>query len=118
MTLPSTSVRSDQGKASRARAKARSAALIESFGGAEVIAFAAQFTFRRRRAGTLLAWAWLSLCHLLALARETRFPDIDARATGALSATLAAIGFAFVGVALSGPLIFDHSATGAGGRGS
>jgi hypothetical protein len=45
-----------------------SAALIESFGGAQVISFAAQFSFRCRRSGALLAWTRFCPRNFLTLA--------------------------------------------------
>jgi transposase len=44
------------------------AALIESFGGADVISFSAQFVLRGRRAGALLARTWFGPRQFLSLA--------------------------------------------------
>src|SRR5205807_6426963 len=88
------------------------AALIQGFRGADTIAFAAQFAFRRGSAGALLAGTRLGLGQFLAAAGEAGLPDGDAGATGAFRATLAAVGFALVGIAFSGPLILLHSASG------
>ena len=87
-------------------------ALIESFCGADVISFSAQFAFRGGGAGALLAGTRLGLRQFLAPAGEAGFADGDAGATGAFGATLAAVGFALVGVAFAGLLVLLHSATG------
>jgi hypothetical protein len=88
------------------------AALIQGFGGADTIAFSAQFAFRGGRAGALLAGARLGLRQFLAPTGEAGFPDGDAGATSAFRATLAAVGFARVGIAFTRPLVLLHSATG------
>ena len=88
------------------------AALIHGFGGADTIAFSAQFAFWGGRAGALLAGTRLGFCQFLAAAGKAGFPDVDAGATGAFGATLAAVGFAIVGVAFARPLVLLHSATG------
>lgn len=88
------------------------AALIQGFGGADTIAFAAQFALWSGRAGALLAGTRLGLRQFLPLAGEAGFADGDAGATGAFGATLAAVGFARVGVAFARPLVLLHSATG------
>src|SRR3954464_13097996 len=88
------------------------AALIQGFGGADAIAFAAEFTFWGRGAGALFAGTRLGLRQFLATTGETGFADGDAGASGAFGAALAAVGFAFVGVAFARPLVLLHSATG------
>src|SRR5207248_10169272 len=55
---------------------------------------------------------WFGLRQFLAPAGEAGFADGDAGATGPFRATLAAVGFAFVGVAFARPLVLLHSATG------
>jgi hypothetical protein len=62
-------------------------ALIHGFGGAETIAFAAEFAFWGGGAGALLAGTRLGLRQFLAATREACFADGDARATGAFGAT-------------------------------
>ena len=88
-------------RAHRAILGYRLPALIERFGGAQVIAFAAQFAVRRRRSRALLARTRLGFGRFLPLAREAYFPDSNAGATGSFGATLATVGFAFVGVSFS-----------------
>jgi hypothetical protein len=91
------------------------AALIESFCGADVISFSAQFALWCGRSRALLAWTRLGLRHFLAPAREAWFPDGDARATSAFRTTLATVGFAIVGISFSRPLVLYHFATGTRG---
>ncbi len=88
------------------------AGLIDRFFRSKIISFSAQFTLRRRRSRALLAWPWLRPRQFLSPAREARFADGDAGATGAFRTTLAAVGFAIVGIPFSGPLVLNHSATG------
>jgi hypothetical protein len=88
------------------------AALIHGFGGAEAVAFAAEFAFWSEGAGALLAGTRFGFRQFLAPAGEAGFADGDARATGAFGATLAAVGFARVGVAFARPLVLFHSAAG------
>jgi hypothetical protein len=87
-------------------------ALIQGFGGADAISFAAQFALRGGGAGALLAGTRLGFCQFLAPTGEAGFADGDAGATGAFGATLATVGFAFVGVAFARPLVLLHSAPG------
>jgi hypothetical protein len=86
--------------------------LIQGFGGAETIAFAAEFAFWGAGAGALLAGARLGLRQFLAAAGEAGLADGDAGATGAFGATLAAVGLALVGIAFAWPLVLLHSAAG------
>jgi hypothetical protein len=88
------------------------AALIQGFGGAEAVAFAAELAFRGRGAGALLAGTRLGLGQSLAAAGEAGFADGDASATGAFGTSLAAVSLALVGVAFARPLVLLHSATG------
>jgi len=88
------------------------AALIQGFGGAETIAFAAEFAFGGGGAGALFAGTGLGFRQFLAAAGEADFADGDAGATGAFGATLATVGLALVGVAFARPLVLLHSATG------
>ena len=90
------------------------AGLIDRFFRSKIISFSAQFTFRCRRSRALLARPWLRPREFLSSAREARFADGDAGATGAFRTTLAAIGFAIVGISFARPLVLDHSATGTG----
>jgi hypothetical protein len=57
--------------------------LIQGFGGADTIAFSAQFAFRGGGAGALLAGTRFGFRQFLAPAGEAGFADGDAGATGA-----------------------------------
>jgi hypothetical protein len=76
-----------------------------------MISFPAEFAVRRGGAGALFARARFSAGELLALTGKTRFTDSSAYAAGAFGAPLATIGFAFVGVTFTRPIVLDHSAT-------